>query len=126
MESNILNDSIIINGKDFSDLNGFYEEISKKLLKDEDWKVGTLDGLNDILYGFSGDFIWKKSRNSSEDLGFEATLDFLENKLKIGKPYNLKLIFKQKEDLLSGNGQTLFEIIVDIINSHPKINLILD
>ena len=73
MELNILNKKIIINGKHFSDLNGFYEEISEKLIKNEDWKVGTLDGLNDILYGVPETFnpkgkveiIWKNSEKSN-------------------------------------------------------------
>ena len=34
----------VINGSHFSDLEGFYEEISQLFMKDEDWKVGTLDG----------------------------------------------------------------------------------
>ena len=134
MELNISNKKIVINGNQFSDLNGFYEEVSEKLMKDEDWKVGTLDGLNDILYGVPETFkskgkveiIWKNSEKSKEDLGFETTLIFLENKLKIGKPYNVKLISEQKEDLLSGKGQTLFEIIIEIFESHPKIKFILE
>jgi hypothetical protein len=32
-------------------LEGFYEEVSKVLMKDTDWNVGTLDGFDDILYG---------------------------------------------------------------------------
>lgn len=134
MGSIISNKKIVINGNQFSDLNGFYEEISKKLMKDEDWKVGTLDGLNDILYGVPEIFnpkgkveiIWKNSEKSKKDLGFETTLNFLENKLKIGKPYNLNLISQQKEDLIVGNGQTLFEIIVEIISEHQNIILVLD
>lgn len=48
----------VINGSHFSDLEGFYEEVSQLFLKDEDRKVGTLDGFEDILYGFQGDIIW--------------------------------------------------------------------
>lgn len=134
MELNTLNKRIIIDGNSFFDLNGFYEEVSAKLMINQDWKVGTLDGLNDILYGvpeaFSSnkkvDIIWENSEKSRKDLGFETTLQFLEKKLKIGKPFNLTLISKQKEDLLSGNGQTLFEIIVEIFSEHRNIKLILE
>ena len=129
-----MQEKIIINGNHFFDLNGFYDEISEKLMINEDWKVGTLDGLNDILYGVPETFnpkgkveiIWKNSKKSQKDLGLEATLSFLENKLKIGKPYNVNLISKQKEDLLAGKGQTLFEIIIEIFESHSKIELILN
>ena len=90
--------------------------------------------MNDILYGVPETFnpkgkveiIWKNSKKSQKDLGLEATLSFLENKLKIGKPYNVNLISKQKEDLLAGKGQTLFEIIIEIFESHSKIELILN
>lgn len=46
----------VINGSHFSDLSGFYEEVSAVLMKDADWKVGTLDGFDDILYGGFGVF----------------------------------------------------------------------
>lgn len=134
MELNISSKKIVIDGNQFSDLIGFYEEISEKLMKDEDWKVGTLDGLNDVLYGVPETFIpngkvkivWKNCEKSKEDLGFEATLDFLEKKLEIGKPYNLDLISQQKDDLISGKGHTLFEIILEIFSEHQNIVLELD
>ena len=134
MELNISNKKIVIDGSHFFDLNGFYEEISEKLMKNEEWKVGTLDGLNDVLYGVPENFnpngkveiVWKNSEKSKEDLGFKSTLDFLENKLKIGKPYNLTLISQQKEDLIAGKGQTLFEIILEIFSEHQNILLELD
>ena len=40
----------VINGSHFSNLEGFYEEVSNVFMKDADWKVGTLDGFNDVLY----------------------------------------------------------------------------
>ena len=116
----------VINGSQFSDLSGFYEEVSQIFLQDEDWKVGTLDGFDDILYSFQGELIWKNSEKSGEDLGFEATKEFYENKIRQGKPYNIELIQQKLDDLIAGKGQTLFEILVEIIESHQNINLILD
>lgn len=95
-------------------------------MKDEDWKVGTLDGFDDILYGIQGAIIWKDSQKSREDLGFNLTKEFYENKIKQGKPFNIKLIQQKLDDLIDGNGQTLFEILVEIIESHKNITLILD
>jgi RNAse (barnase) inhibitor barstar len=115
----------VINGSDFSDLQGFYEEVSQLFMKDENWKVGTLDGFNDILYGFQGEIIWKNSRKSREDLGFDVTKEFYHNKIRIGKPFSVKLIQQKLDDLINGNGQTLFEILVEIIESHQNIKLIL-
>lgn len=128
------NKKITIDGSRFSDLPGFYDEASLVFMKDTDWKVGTLDGFDDILYGGFGIFenkdqveiTWKASQKSREDLGPEATRIFYENKIKQGKPYNIELIRQKLDELLSGNGQTLFEILIEIIESHKNITLILD
>ena len=116
----------VINGGHFSDLEGFYEEISQLFMKDEDWKVGTLDGFDDILYGVKTDITWKDSQKSKEDLGFDLTKEFYENKIKQGKPFNVKLIQQKLDELIAGNGQTLFEILIEIIESHKNITLILE
>ena len=130
MESNTSNKnnkkSAVINGSHFSDLSGFYNEVSNVFMKDEDWKVGTLDGFDDILYGFQGEIIWKDSQKSREDLGFNLTKEFYENKIKQGKPFNVELIQQKLDDLIDGNGQTLFEILIEILESHQNITLILD
>ncbi|AZB26807.1 ribonuclease inhibitor [Chryseobacterium bernardetii] len=125
---------IVIHGGHFSSLNGFYEEVSRTLMKDTDWKVGTLDGFDDILYGGFGVFenqeeveiVWKESQKSKEDLGLIATQEFYENKIKQGKPFNVELAQQKLNDLIDGKGQTLFDILIEIIESHTNITLILD
>lgn len=125
---------IVIHGGHFSSLNGFYEEVSRTLMKDTDWKVGTLDGFDDILYGGFGVFenqeeveiVWKESQKSKEDLGLIATQEFYENKIRQGKPFNVELAQQKLNDLIDGKGQTLFDILIEIIESHTNITLILD
>ena len=95
-------------------------------MKDEDWKVGTLDGFDDILYGFKGEMIWKDSQKSREDLGLEITKKFYENKIRQGKPFNINLAQQKLDDLIAGNGQTLYDILIEIIESHKNITLVLD
>lgn len=116
----------VINGGHFSDLEGFYNEVSELFMNDEDWKVGTLDGFDDILYRIDSDITWKNSQKSKEDLGFDLTKEFYENKIRQGKPFNIELIQQKLDDLTDGKGQTLFEILVEIIESHQNITLILD
>lgn len=116
----------VINGGHFSDLEGFYNEVSELFMNDEDWKVGTLDGFDDILYSIDSDITWKNSQKSREDLGYDLTKEFYENKIRIGKPFNVDLIQQKLDDLTDGKGQTLFEILVEIIESHQNITLILD
>lgn len=125
---------IVIHGGHFSSLEGFYEEASSVLMKDTDWKVGTLDGFDDILYGGFGviygkeeiEIIWQESQKSKENLGFNATREFYENKIKQGKPFNIELIQQKLDELTKGEGQTLFEILVEIIESHSNIVLRLE
>ncbi|EJL69246.1 hypothetical protein [Chryseobacterium populi] len=138
MESNTSNNNkkkmIVINGGHFSDLTEFYEEISNILMKNAGWKAGTLDGFNDILYGGFGVFengqevelIWKESQKSKSDLGFNATREFYERKIRQGKPFNIELIQQKLDELISGKGQTLFDILIEIIEDHKNITLILD
>jgi len=130
MEWNISNNNknkmTVINGSHFSNLEAFYEEASSLFLKDENWKVGTLDGFDDILYGYEGEIIWKNAQKSKEDLGFDLTKEFYENKIRQGKPFNVTLIQQKLDDLINGNGQTLFEILIDIIESHKNIKLFLE
>jgi len=116
----------VINGSHFSNLEGFYKEISQLFMQDENWKVGTLDGFDDILYGIDSNITWKNSRKSKEDLGFELTKEFYENKIRQGKPFNIKLIQQKLDELIDGNGKTLFEILIEIIETHKTITLILD
>ncbi len=116
----------VINGGHFSDLEEFYNEVSELFMNDEDWKVGTLDGFDDILYRIDSDITWKNSQKSKEDLGFDLTKEFYENKIRQGKPFNIELIQQKLDDLTDGKGQTLFEILVEIIESHQNITLILD
>ena len=115
----------VINGSHFSDLSGFYEEVSAILMEGAGWKLGTLDGFDDILYGFQGEIIWKDSEKSKQDLGFEATKEFYQNKIKQGKPFNINLIQQKLDELVAGNGPTLFDILFEIIESHQNIRLIL-
>ncbi|WP_343679513.1 ribonuclease inhibitor [Chryseobacterium arthrosphaerae] len=124
---------IVIHGGHFSSLEGFYEEVSNVLMKNTDWKIGTLDGFDDILYGGFGVFennepikiVWKESQKSGEDLGIKATREFYGNKIRQGKPFNTKLLQQKLDDLMEGKGQTLFEILVEIIQSHANIQLVL-
>ncbi len=124
----------VINGSHFSDLAGFYDEVSGVLMKDTGWKVGTLDGFDDILYGGFGVFesnedleiIWKDSDKSKNNLGFELTGEFYKHKIRQGKPFNVDWAQQKLDQLMAGTGQTLFEMLVEIIESHKNITLVLE
>ena len=86
---------VIIDGNRFSDIEGFYTEIDRLLTRALDWKTGhNLNAFNDLLrggfgfheYGEELHVTWINASKSKKDLGYEAAA-----------------------------GQTLFDIIVEII-----------
>ena len=121
-----------INGDNFQDIEGFYEELNHLLMKDENWKLeASLDAFNDLLYGGFGaikdydelEIIWLNSEKSKEDLGFETTKSYYRHKLEHPEIYSSKFAQEKLEELESGKGQTYFEILLEIISEHPKIEL---
>ncbi len=74
--------TIIINGDNFSDLEGFYDEINRVLTKDLNWETGhNLDAFIDLLRGGFGVYgyaepvkiIWTKFSESRKKLGNELS-----------------------------------------------------
>ncbi|WP_149240787.1 Barstar (barnase inhibitor) [Dyadobacter sp. 32] len=71
--------TIVINGENFSDLAGCYQEMNSLFMHDTGWKMShSLDALNDILYGGFGVFepgepvvvIWQNFSKSKDALGY--------------------------------------------------------
>jgi RNAse (barnase) inhibitor barstar len=69
--------TVIIDGNNFSDMEGFYIEIDKVLTKDIEWKTGhNLNAFNDLLCGGFGvyeghelvNIIWRNFSKSKDDL----------------------------------------------------------
>ena len=126
---------IIINGNNFSDLDGFYDEAEKVLTKNLDWKIGkNLDAFNDVLRGGFGvheyeepiKVIWKKSRKSKEDLGYKETIKHLKDKLMHCHPTAIELIQKEIKLAKRKQSKILFDTILDIIKGHDQIQLVLE
>lgn len=119
----------VLNGNDFDDLEGFYLVIYKLMTLYEDWKPAhNLDALNDMLYSGFGEeaiLIWENSEKSKIDLGTDATIDFYQNKINKGYPFNVEWAQEKLDELEVRKGQTLFDILVEIFSEHPKIKLIL-
>ncbi|MEL4307641.1 barstar family protein [Joostella sp. CR20] len=122
-----------INGANIHDISSFYTEINRVFMADEDWKIGeSLDALNDLFYGGFGalkeiddfDLVWTNSQKSKEDLGKKTTLAYYYNKLKAPEIFNTKFVQQKIQELENGEGQTYFEIIVEIIESHSQIRFI--
>jgi RNAse (barnase) inhibitor barstar len=124
--------SIFLNGNNFSDLESFYDEVDRVLIKDLDWKTGhNLDAFDDILRGGFGvvepgeayKIIWQNASKSKNDLGYTETIRYYSRKLHDSHPSNVEIIRSRLQEVTIGKGQTLFEILVEIIKSHKEIEL---
>lgn len=115
-----------IDGCNFSTLDGFYDEISRVLLPDipvDGWGRN-LDAFNDILRGGFGTpdegFVlrWKNSDVSIQQLGAGETVRQLELRLQHCHRANRASVAKQLQLARSGQVETVFDWLVEIIKVH--------
>lgn len=123
---------IVINGNNIHDIKSFYEEVNRVFMTNEKWKIGeSLDAFNDLLYGGFGiienskstKITWLDIEKSKSALGYEITRSYYLDKLKPGSKFNRQYFENKLEELERGNGQTYFDIILEIISEHPEIEL---
>lgn len=113
----------IIDGKNFDNIEGFYDEVEKVFTKDLDWKIGrNLDAFNDILRGGFGmhddepiRILWINFSKSKMDLGYNATVKFHKCCLKICHKTNIAMVKERIKNAKNNKGKTLLDMIVDII-----------
>ena len=123
----------VIDGADFSTLEGFWDEIGDKLMAGE-YRVSNLDAFNDILHGGFGTpeegfiLVWKNSALSRERLGHAETVKWYEKTVQTCHPSNVTRMKENLERARAGEGTTLFDWLVEIITgeSHDDIELRLE
>ncbi|WP_341833065.1 hypothetical protein AACH28_12425 [Sphingobacterium thalpophilum] len=119
----------VVDGCNINDIASFYEEINAVYMSSESWKIGSLDGFDDLLYGGFGTFkdaashciVWKDIVHSRTSLGLETTLAYYQGKLGAQSPFNQTHFQKKLDELKAGRGETYFDIVADIIRSHRKV-----
>ncbi|EGC36097.1 hypothetical protein DICPUDRAFT_78213 [Dictyostelium purpureum] len=123
--------SYLINGSNINNIDSFYKEINRLFMGNEDFQISNLDGLEDLFSGGVGDIdidqpiqiVWKDFEKNRIDLGKEVTIEWYEDSLKT-KEFNHDY-FKQKiKDLQQDQGQTYFDIILEIMEENENIKLI--
>lgn len=116
--------NIVIDGNKFSDLEGFYTEIDKLLIKDLDFKAGhNMDAFNDLLrggfgvheYGETLHITWINFAKSKQELGYKATKDYYQEILKNCHQTARESIEKRIQEANNSKGKTVLDIIIDII-----------
>lgn len=124
---------ITIDGTRIFDKKSLYEEINRQFMKNESWQLGeSLDAFDDLLYGGFGEIkeqeevrlIWENFEENKKLFGFDFTLNFYNEKLKDPERFDSKGIESKIDKLKKGEGQTYFDIILEIISEHPNIELI--
>jgi hypothetical protein len=120
-----------IEGSAIVDIPSLYAEINRVFMAGEDWQLGpSLDALDDLLYGGHGALaghetatvVWRDIDRSREALGSEATRAWLEDKLRQPGRFNAETIGRQLDALQRGEGQTYFQIVMDIFASHRTLH----
>lgn len=126
--------SIVIDGNAFDNMQSFYTEVQNKLTSGLTWEIGrNLNAFNDILWGGFGVheyeeqvcIEWFDSEKSRVDLGYEETVRSYKEVLKNCHPSSVSSVANRLEEALSKQGDTIFDTIIAIIESHREIKLIL-
>ena len=122
---------IVIDGNNFSDEEGFYDEINRLLTRDLTWKTGhNPAAFNDLLrggfgfheYGEELEIKWINADKSRKDLGYDETVRFWEQRLATCHPSNRETVQKRIEDAKNHSGETLFDLFVSIILDNEDHN----
>ena len=120
---NILRKSYEIDGEKFSNLDEFFDEISRMLIPGVEWGRN-LSALNDILRGGFGTpkggfrLKWKNSSLSRKRLGYAETIRQLEKHLECCHPSNRAFIEHDLNLAHAGRGTTVFDWLVELIQVH--------
>ena len=121
-----------IDGAEVHGISDLYAQLNRELMADQDWCLGSsLDGFNDVLYRVDGGsregdpatFVWTDHAHSRDALGFDETQRWLQNKLAQPHSFNQQRIQSDLDDLRNGFGKTYFELILEVFEDHPLIEL---
>lgn len=120
-----------IDGSRFETLEQFYEEVSRSLIPGADWGHN-LDAFNDVLSGGFGTpedrftLVWRNSNISRHELGHLETVRQLQARLQRCHPSSILHVRNQLALAERGQGPTVFDWLVEIIQEHDDIDLVLE
>lgn len=123
---------ITIDGSVIDTIDQFYDEVEKKLTGGLDWTPGrNLDTFSELLrggFGVHNDhepiiIRWIQSARSRETLGKLATIDYLHERMKVCHADNVRYVQTDLDEMTNGQGLTLFEEILAVIDDHDNVDL---
>ncbi|RUQ99217.1 ribonuclease inhibitor [Labedella endophytica] len=112
----------------------FYDELNRVFMAGESWTLGpSLDALDDMLYGGYGALhglegarvVWTDHAASRHALGRSETIAHHRSKLDRPGTFNAERARSAIADLEAGTGSTYFDTVLEIFESHPRIELVL-
>jgi len=121
----------IVDGSNFTGLDEAVLEFSRALKFDPPW-TGNFDAFNDMLNGGFGTpdkgflLVWRNSELSRTHLGYEATLRWLNAHVQSCHPTNVPDFKRRIESAKRNEGETLFDMLVEIIRGHEDVELRLE
>jgi RNAse (barnase) inhibitor barstar len=122
--------TFIIDGKDFTTLEGFYDVFGRTVLPGVTWGRN-LDAFDDALFGDVGDLhsgdtiVWKNPMLSRMCLGYDETVRQLERQFLGADPSQHNGIREAIALAKTKKGETVFDWLVEIFREHEDITLIL-
>jgi RNAse (barnase) inhibitor barstar len=120
----------VIDGEDFSTLEGFYDEVSRVMVPGLPWGknlnafIDVVGGYGTPVEGFT--LVWKNSELSKARLGYEETARQLRKMIPRSHPLGVPALNMQLADAEQHKGETVFEWLVDIIRDAKTVRLILE
>lgn len=121
--------TVTFDGRQFTDFECFVQHVAPLLYDHADiWWNGDLDALDDILRRIPGDYriVWRHSNLSRHCLGHWAMVNWLADNIKYCHPSNIPGVAERLQRARLGEGETLFEWLVEIIQSHSAVELVLE
>lgn len=120
----------VLDGERFDTLEEFYAEVGRVFVGCELWGEN-LDALNDLLRGGFGlipdefQLVWRHAERSRQQLGYTETVRHLTAQLRDCHPTALIKTAWALRAALRGQGPTVFDRLVALINEHPNVELLL-
>jgi len=120
----------VLDGERFDTLEEFYAEVGRVFVNGEPWGEN-LDALNNLLHGgfrqIPKEFrlVWKSAGRSRQRLGYKETARQLQSQLRDCHPTVLIKTAWALRAALRGQGPTVFNWLVALINEHPNVELLL-
>lgn len=122
----------VIDGGRIAGIPDLYAELNRLFMAEEDWTLGdSLDALDDLLYGGIGALVgddqprvvWRESGRSREVLGRDATAAWLRGKLSRPGVFSTASTQRRLDALMAGTGPTYFDLVVEVFEAHPAVEL---